>query len=561
MITAHQHTVAAVLGDEFIHEVPRYQRPYAWTKTEALQLFEDLLEAQATPSEPYFLGSIVLVRPKGEKRGQVVDGQQRLTTLTILAAVLRDLASGKEADALAEAVYIEPNKFKKQHEAVRLVGHPEDATFFREAIQIPGATAKAEPPEVARSEAQENMWANAQALRKRVLELSDGQRETLVEFLLGDCVLVVVSTESRAAALRIFSVLNDRGLDLSNADVIKADLLERFTEPAQLEHHAQQWRALEVDLGRGGFEALLDHLRFIREQRKNSRTLSEAYAERFRGQSADAVTAFFADELRPAKGWFAALLDGVADRFPVELQRAAAEALVGLRLLPNRDWTPAALAAALKFGPSAKTVEIWTQLEGLAWAMQLGRRYDTQRMGRYAEIVAALDQDDAAITKALKLTEGERAEAWAALNGPIYDAFPVRVVRAILERLDRLLAEQPIVWNGQITVEHILPQNPTSGEWGAFSDLDRQGGAHLLGNLVLLTKRKNSAASNNEFKQKRDVYFGLKTGDKRATYASVQELVDFEDWTPASLAARHGRHTALLGGHWGVAPPAAPGAA
>lgn len=206
--------------------------------------------------------------------------------MTILAAVLRDLASGKEADALAEAVYIEPNKFKKQHEAVRLVGHPEDATFFREAIQMPGATAKAEPPEVARTEAQANMWVNAQALRKRVLDLSDGQREALVEFLLGDCVLVVVSTESRAAALRIFSVLNDRGLDLSNADVIKADLLERFSEPTQLEHYAQQWRAFEVDLGRSGFEALLDHLRFIRERRKNSRTLSEAYAERFKDQPA-----------------------------------------------------------------------------------------------------------------------------------------------------------------------------------------------------------------------------------------------------------------------------------
>src|SRR5882757_108803 len=94
MITANQFSVFDVLGDAFVHEIPPYQRPYAWAEEQALQLLDDLREAmQSGSEEPYFLGSIVVIKPLGQAVGQVVDGQQRLTTLTILAAVLRDVAT------------------------------------------------------------------------------------------------------------------------------------------------------------------------------------------------------------------------------------------------------------------------------------------------------------------------------------------------------------------------------------------------------------------------------------------------------------------------------------
>ncbi|WP_074829608.1 MULTISPECIES: DUF262 domain-containing protein [Bradyrhizobium] len=95
MITANQHSVADVLGDTFLHEIPPYQRPYAWTPEHALRLLDVLREAmQYGDGVPYFLGSIVLIEAAGQNIGQVVDGQQRLT-LAILAAVLRDVATDK----------------------------------------------------------------------------------------------------------------------------------------------------------------------------------------------------------------------------------------------------------------------------------------------------------------------------------------------------------------------------------------------------------------------------------------------------------------------------------
>jgi len=108
--------------------------------------------------------------------------------------------------------------------------------------------------------------------------------------------------------------------------------------------------------------------------------------------------------------------------------------------LPNRDWTPVAFAAATQFGSSAKLVSVLTKLDGLAWIMQLGRGYDTQRLNRYSEIVRSLDQPEAASDGCVVPATEENEDASLSLSGPLYSKFPVRVVRAVL---DRLMAEQP----------------------------------------------------------------------------------------------------------------------
>jgi hypothetical protein len=150
-------------------------------------------------------------------------------------------------------------------------------------------------------------------------------------------------------------------------------------------------------------------------------------------------------------------------------------------------------------------------------------------------------------------------DAWVALTGPLYSRFPVRVVRAILERLDRLIAEQPVVWDGQKSVEHILPQNPGDGAWLQFDAGLRSAITDTPGNLVLLTSRKNSSASNGPFAEKKKIYAGqgrTAAGKKRATYASAQELIALEDWDPAAYDERQLRHVSLLAAQWGISVPA-----
>ena len=83
-IEAREQKLKDVFNDHYLFEISEYQRPYAWDKEQVGDLLDDLLYAMCCPgNDPYFLGGIVLIKEDGPK-SQVVDGQQRLTTLTML---------------------------------------------------------------------------------------------------------------------------------------------------------------------------------------------------------------------------------------------------------------------------------------------------------------------------------------------------------------------------------------------------------------------------------------------------------------------------------------------
>ena len=99
LANAYEQPVAKIFSDDYVFRIPGYQRPYAWTTDQAQELFDDLLmfmQAAGGPVEempPYFLGSIVLIKEEGAPQADVVDGQQRLTTLTVLLAAIRSCVS------------------------------------------------------------------------------------------------------------------------------------------------------------------------------------------------------------------------------------------------------------------------------------------------------------------------------------------------------------------------------------------------------------------------------------------------------------------------------------
>ena len=99
MITGAEYPLGKVFSDDFEYHIPQYQRPYAWTTEETGVLFSDLRDFfMEEDEENYFLGSTVLIKQDGERRAEVIDGQQRLTTLTILLATIASKLSGVQRD-------------------------------------------------------------------------------------------------------------------------------------------------------------------------------------------------------------------------------------------------------------------------------------------------------------------------------------------------------------------------------------------------------------------------------------------------------------------------------
>jgi hypothetical protein len=189
--------------------------------------------------------------------------------------------------------------------------------------------------------------------------------------------------------------------------------------------------------------------------------------------------------------------------------------LAHLSRLDNIDWQPPAIhvIATHRQNP-AEVFRFLTDLERLAYALFLARETPTDRIARYGKVLEAMEAgtDLFAIGSPLQLSDDEKRTARDVLNGDIYTI--TRILQPVLLRLDEAIGAGGAAYHHPIiTVEHVLPQNPKeSSRW--FTDFPDEGvrnsWVHRLSNLVLLTRRKNTQASNLDFDEKKTRYFNTR---------------------------------------------------
>src|SRR5579864_8577387 len=143
-IRGSEYPLKKIFSDDFVFTIPRYKRAYAWTTDQSEELFQDLLRAMDSYEKsiddlpPYFLGSIVLIKEDDEPDAQVIDGQQRLTTLTMLLAALRSLIKSEYAEILTSFLCEKGNVIIGTPKRYRLRLRERDAQFFQQYIQNEG---------------------------------------------------------------------------------------------------------------------------------------------------------------------------------------------------------------------------------------------------------------------------------------------------------------------------------------------------------------------------------------------------------------------------------------
>jgi hypothetical protein len=544
-IRGEQFPVQKVFSDDFAFMVPSYQRPYAWTTEHASELADDLLQflgTGKTPVEglnPYFLGSIVLIKGD-DPLAQIVDGQQRLTTLTILLAVLRAHVPAEYARAITPFLYEQGNPLTGAPNRYRLRLRDRDAAFFQEFIQdeSDGIARLAALPSRGLNDSQRNIRDNAQVLVERVRGLAEAQRIRLAQFVVRRCLLVVVSTPDLDSAYRIFSVLNDRGLDLSYADILKAEIIGNVPVEAQAEYTAK-WEDAEESLGRLDFQALFSHIRAIyRKARPKETVLKE-----FRQYVIEAVgdpRRLIDGTLLPYAGAYHTVVN--AAYINVRGSEQINELLRWLNRVDNADWIPPAMLYLTRHGDDhERLLRFLADLERLAASMMLRRLFGNRRAERYNRLLQAIEQRDDLFDPAspLQLQPGERQATLEILSGDFYEQ-SARPRQYVLLRLDRALAGTEAVYAyPTITIEHVLPQRPPSNSiwtrWFPTPEL-RETYVHRLGNLVLLSRTKNAQAANYDFEQKKRTYFSSPGGV--SPFALTTQVLQEREWTPKVVERR-----------------------
>ncbi|WP_200941527.1 DUF262 domain-containing protein [Cellulomonas sp. Leaf395] len=555
-----------VFSKEYVFTIPRYQRPYAWEVEHALQLLDDLTDALArTDEEAYFLGSIVLVKPDPHKPdADVIDGQQRLTTLTILLAVLRDLAKD---ELLAKDLHELITEEKKAWSNVlgtrpRLTPRPQDITFFREHVQEQGATTGLATltDAVADTDPRRAVRNNGKALYAALAKRSDVERLALLKLLLSDTELVVVTTPNESSAHRIFGVMNARGLELSPTDIFKSAVIGSLSA-ADEDLYADKWDSAEDAVGRENFADLFRDIRFVfTAERARVELLKEFPKQVLDDYVESGRAAEFVDDVLDK--YATAFTRTVTPYFgPADEWRAVNRWLSWLEQVDNKDWRPLALWALGERPDDPAFLDAFLgRLERLAASLMIRGINTTDRLQRYTDLLRRLKVADHPLTVSeLDLTEEEKSASRDRLGGPLYQTFQSKRLRYILTRLDAILANGPGVayTHSLISVEHVLPQTPKDdSRWKQlFDDEQREKWTHRLGNLLLLNKRKNSEANRKEFAEKKSTYFLSSSGT--VTFALTSQALSEPDWTVAVVESRQAKLLKLLVREWSLEAAAA----
>ena len=264
-LTTTQKSIDALLTGDRQYQIPDFQRPYVWEEPQAIALVNDLLGAWRTNDGDYFLGSVVLVQHPSGDDVDIIDGQQRMTTLCILLALLRHLAgigSGLHGD-LSKRLSIAESTFKGLDERPRLLVRECDREFFDTFIvddnidSLLDVDASALTPASVR-----RINDNARAMLDVLSDpdvLAPDEVQSFVQYLMLQVSLIEVSTDSYQAAHRIFAVLNTRGVPLSAADIFKARVLAHVESDARV-RYAALWEQCIDSLGTENPDAFFGHL-------------------------------------------------------------------------------------------------------------------------------------------------------------------------------------------------------------------------------------------------------------------------------------------------------------
>jgi uncharacterized protein with ParB-like and HNH nuclease domain len=552
-IESEKVTIQKVFKD-FWFRIPEYQRSYVWQSDNITELLEDIFFAASNnPDSEYFLGSLVL-----QKRAvrdfvngneiifneyDLLDGQQRMTTILLILAVIRDIAD-KEAlfKSCSNFIYQQEDEFEQIPERMRMVYKIRDKveTFIQKHIKQKGGTQlKAE----LQSEAEvknlsiSNMASGILTIHDYFKDKPQSDIERFAKHLFNNVIVIYVASEELEDAFRLFTILNSRGVPLTNADIIKSLNLGEVSEAESIKM-AEQWEELESSMGNEDFNRLLSFIRTIYVKEKARENIVKEFEEKLykakppllkKGKDTFEAVFSYADIYKKV-----IFLEDLPAVVPNKFQNLVMIMWFGL---PSNDWIPPLLAYYRKF-QHEKLLDFTIKLSNkfsADWICQLG---PSSRINNMANVLKAIEKakspdsllDDVSVfnysLEDVKRNIGEHL-------------YRKRFGKYILLLLEYLMHDHNTVFPdfNKLSVEHILPQNPSpKSNWvQLFTNDDMASYTHKLGNLLLISRSKNSSLGRKDFLEKKKTYFS----DSVSVFPNSLRVMQFNEWNLPLLQQRH----------------------
>lgn len=575
------------------YRVPNYQRDYSWTEEEIEQLWADLIVAFESRTT-YFVGTLVLNSEPGGAAGDghfdIVDGQQRLSTLSIIFCIIRNV--GKE---LASNTNFLPDITRTQkfsEVATKICNYAEDRLLYRsepnnyylvlnkkdQPVFYKQVQTFSQPQfdvnALKRVKSDSRLIKAKKVLSKKLYETFLYERtdvSDLYQFLIylaKKLQFIRIVVEDDYDAYLLFESLNSKGLDLSTADLVKNKLLSICkNDEAKRERTLSSWESIVERLSGSRFSTPVDFLRFywlaFENEKPTKRDLYRVVKKRLQDPSFDVDQ--FMDRLSESVENFLYLTDihriwpsntiknGTKDQYIAELNtlRFAIHLPTFLYAMKSRD-------------DSFLNVLSQRSLSFLVRLLTVGGYAVSIADGVFTKALETLRQEgptasDAEVLACFDVEEEKVGDLSFQKNFSNFISHDNQICRYLLARIHaHSVGNEQIPKNDEIHLEHVLPQDSSIWESAGFDGLGKPLDElkYSIGNMTLLNKSLNTAISNRMFSEKVDSYRKKTAADQSGTtFPMTYEIYDTFSgkgnvWTREVIENRAATWSSMVAAIW-----------
>lgn len=543
--------------------IPDYQRAYVWDTDQVRDLLDDTISAYRENKEAqYFLGSMVLkINEKSENNVsyteyELLDGQQRITTVFLILACMRDMLTDypQYQNSLAGFVYQAEDAILQQPERMRIIFNirSDVRDFVNEHIKPLHGTCDSALLKDKMQAKDVNIsirnMANAMLVAHEFLEENKNEIIGYLSYFLNKVLMIYVATEELQDAFQLFTVLNNRGVKLSSSDILKAENLKELSAVDRTSW-ATRWEEMETYFGED-FDKFLSHIRTILVKKKQTTTLLKEFDEFvYSNQEYDRTQKKYVPRtpiLRRGRDTFELLYSyyhTYQEVFDTDHSVVTGDYEITnyLKLMETGFGADYWIAPVLDYYRKYRRrgfVAFLKALDRKLSADWITAATPTVRMENVNAILREIEasQDSAALLQSKTFTIN-KSDFERVINGDIYGR---SFAKYLLLKLDLIYrgSSTPMIPQAIASIEHILPRNPSAdSQWVKdFSAAEREEWTNKLGNLVLISRRKNTSQGNRDYVEKKEKYF-----EKNIEMFpnSIRIYQNYPEWKLSDLKKNH----------------------
>lgn len=556
-LNVDQKTIIELLSDkkaDFL--IPDYQRPYAWDEEQCQTLWDDLFlfsfpdnnyEA-FDENEEYFLGSIVTYRNEVGK-SEVIDGQQRLTTLMLILRAFYDkFANMQDKNSILTRDRIEKCIWKTD------IFGTADKNTLKIDSEVATDNDKDEFLELLRTgivkEGSKSQYVlNYQFFQKKIddfLQEFPSFFPYLPARILGNCILLPIEAESQDTALRIFSTLNDRGLPLSDADIFKAQFYKYYGAINKKDEFITEWKKLEEvsssvfkpTTGTPMDELFARYMYFLRAKEGTKSSTTEAlrkFYERNKYQYLKQPNTI--DELKALALFWESVIDQDEERFSANVLKK----LFVLNYAPNGMWQHITSVYFLQNRTNddvlddEKFCKFLDKITAFIFAYAITNPgVNALRTPVYDEMVSIINGREVTFSK----YKFDKQKARTSFENYVFTN-QRNATRSMITWYAYTYSNQQLLGLNEVFhLEHIYSKKRQEMEGG----LNAESNLESLGNKILLESSINIKASDYRFDDKKKIYSGEQRRGKYkepSKIAEISELIEYDQFEEQQIIDRN----------------------